>query len=66
LGIRPGLDTDRHTDRGPLGPDQWWLATLAQEIGMPTATLFTWLRRGWITGRQDTRPPYWWIIRGRN
>jgi hypothetical protein len=25
-------------------------------------TLFTWLRRGWITGRQDTRPPYRWII----
>jgi len=26
------------------------------------ATLFGWLRRGWITGRQDTRPPYRWII----
>ena len=22
---------------------------------MPAATLFGWLRRGWITGRQDTR-----------
>ncbi len=29
---------------------------------MPTATLFTWLKRGWITGQQDTRPPYRWII----
>jgi hypothetical protein len=29
---------------------------------MPTATLFGWLKRGWVTGRQDTRPPYRWII----
>lgn len=62
FGIRPGLDTDRHTDRGQLAEDQWWLSTLATEIGMPTATLFTWLRRGWINGRQNTHPPYRWII----
>jgi hypothetical protein len=62
LGIRPGLDADRRTDRGELAADQWWLSTLAAEIGMPMATLFTWLRRGWISGRQDTRPPYRWII----
>lgn len=62
LGIRPGLDADRRTDRGELADDQWWLSTLATEIRMPTATLFTWLRRGWINGRQDTRPPYRWII----
>jgi hypothetical protein len=29
---------------------------------MPTAPLFTWLKRGWITGRQDTRAPYRWIV----
>jgi hypothetical protein len=29
---------------------------------MPVATLFGWLKRGWITGRQDTRAPYRWII----
>ena len=62
LGIRPGLDTDRHTDHGELQSDQWWLSTLASEIGMPQATLFMWLQRGWIHGRQDTRPPYRWII----
>ncbi|MGI5181356.1 recombinase family protein [Dactylosporangium sp. CA-152071] len=62
LGIRPGLDTDRRTDHGELAGDQWWLSTLAAEIGMPMATLFTWLRRGWINGRQDTRPPYRWVI----
>ena len=62
LGLRPGLDHDHRTDQGSLGPGQWWLATLAREIGMPAATLFGWLKRGWITGRQDTRPPYRWII----
>jgi hypothetical protein len=62
LGLRPGLDHDPRTGQGSLGPSQWWLATLAREIGMPTATLFGWLKRGWVTGRQDTRPPYRWII----
>jgi DNA invertase Pin-like site-specific DNA recombinase len=62
LGLRPGLDNDPRTGQGSLGPGQWWLATLAREIGMPTATLFGWLKRGWITGRQDTRPPYRWIV----
>jgi hypothetical protein len=38
------------------------LATLAREIGMSAATLFGWLKRGWVSGRQDTRPPYRWII----
>jgi Recombinase zinc beta ribbon domain/Recombinase len=62
LGLRPGLDHDHRTDQGSLGPGQWWLAALAREIGMPVATLFGWLKRGWITGRQDTRAPYRWII----
>jgi hypothetical protein len=62
LGLRPGLDHDHRTDQGSLGPGQWWLATSAREIGMPAATLFGWLRRGWVAGRQDTRPPYRWII----
>ena len=62
LGLRPGLDHDHRTGQGSLGPGQWWLAALAREIGMPVATLFGWLRRGWTTGRQDTRAPYRWII----
>src|SRR6266567_1504530 len=62
LGLRPGLDHDHRTDQGGLGPGQWWLAALAREISMPVATLFGWLKRGWITGRQDTRPPCRWII----
>jgi hypothetical protein len=62
LGLRPGLEEDRRTGQGGLGCDQWWLASLACEVGMPAATLVTWFRRGWVTGCQDTRPPYCWII----
>ncbi|OIJ88178.1 recombinase family protein [Streptomyces sp. MUSC 14] len=62
LGIRPGLEADRHTANGPLSVHEWWLATLAREIDMPAATLFGWLQRGWVTGRQDERPPHRWII----
>jgi hypothetical protein len=57
LGLRPGLDHDHRTSHGSLEPGQWWLATLAREIGMPAPTLFGWLKRGWITGQQDTRRP---------
>jgi hypothetical protein len=53
---------DHRTDHGSLGPGQWWLAALAREIEMPVAILFGWLKRGWVTGRQDARPPYRWII----
>jgi len=44
LALRPGLDHDHRTGQGSLGPSQWWLATLAREIGMPAATLFGWLK----------------------
>src|SRR5262249_61135202 len=43
-------------------PGQCLPPTRAREIGMPLATLFGWLNRGWVTGCQDTRPPYRWII----
>jgi hypothetical protein len=29
---------------------------------MPTVTLFTWIRRGWVTGRQEAQPPRRWIL----
>jgi len=57
LGPRPGLDHDHRTDQGSLGPGHWWLATLAREIGIPAATLFTWLKPGWITAGKTPGHP---------
>jgi len=45
-----------------LGEHEWWLTDLAREIDMPRVTLFSWLRRGWITARQQPDPPRLWIV----
>src|SRR5512132_2678651 len=44
------------------GPDEWWLDDLAAELGMPPITLHGWIRRGWVSARQESRRPYRWII----
>jgi hypothetical protein len=45
-----------------LGEHEWWLAELAQAIGMPPVTFYTWLKRGWVQPRQEDQPPRRWII----
>lgn len=35
-----------------LGPHEWWLADLARHLHLPQPTLYSWLRRGWVRGRQ--------------
>src|SRR6266496_3604252 len=44
------------------GPNDWWLDEPATELGMPPITLHSWLRRGWIGGRQESRHPHRWIL----
>jgi len=44
------------------GPGEWWLDDLAAELAMPPITLHSWLRRGWVSARQESRRPYRWII----
>jgi len=44
------------------GSDEWWLDDLAAELAMPPITLHSWLRRGWVSARQESRRPYRWII----
>src|SRR6266498_3937404 len=46
---------------GP-GPHEWWLDDLAAELAMPPITLHSWLRRGWVHARQESRRPYRWIL----
>ena len=46
-----------------LGVHEWGLADLARAVGMPPVTLFTWIRRGWVTGRQQAaEPSRRWIL----
>jgi hypothetical protein len=40
------------------GPHEWWLDDLA----MPPITLHSWIRRGWVSARQESRRPHRWII----
>jgi hypothetical protein len=44
------------------GPHEWWLDDLATELGMPPITLHSWIRRGWVSARQESRRPHRWII----
>jgi hypothetical protein len=45
-----------------LGEHEWWLAELAQTLGMPPVTLYNWIKRGWARARQDTPAPHRWIV----
>jgi DNA invertase Pin-like site-specific DNA recombinase len=49
--------------RGPappeLGEHEWTVTQLASALGMPTATVYNWIYRGWLTGR---RTGDHWII----
>jgi hypothetical protein len=65
LGRRPPHQSRTERRGGPadgLSEHEWWMADLARAVGMPTVTLFTWIRRGWVTGRQEAQPPRRWIL----
>jgi DNA invertase Pin-like site-specific DNA recombinase len=49
-----------HNER--LRHAEWWLTDLAQALDMPPVTLYAWLRRGWLTARQEEQSPRRWII----
>jgi DNA invertase Pin-like site-specific DNA recombinase len=44
-----------------LPPGQWSVPGLAAELGMPTATIYNWIYRGWITARHAPRTRNWII-----
>ena len=41
-----------------LGPNEWWLDELATTLDMPKGTLHTWIHRGWLTARRESRSPW--------
>ena len=44
------------------GPPQWRLRDLAEKLEMPTGTLRSWLRRGWLHGKQQEGAHGRWIL----
>jgi hypothetical protein len=44
-----------------LGPGQWSVTGLAAELAMPTATIYNWIYRGWITARHAPGTRNWII-----
>ncbi|MFJ8828233.1 recombinase family protein [Streptomyces sp. NPDC102467] len=52
----------RHPPEPELGSHEWWLNDLARHTRIPRVTLYCWIRRGWITGRQLDEPRRPWIV----
>ncbi|MFI6056561.1 recombinase zinc beta ribbon domain-containing protein [Streptomyces violascens] len=44
-----------------LGPDEWTVTDLAAVLQMPTASVYNWIYRGWITARHHPEGKYWII-----
>jgi len=42
--------------------DEWWFGALACQLDMPPATLYSWLRRGWVHARQLPGACGRWIV----
>ena len=48
--------------QGLLGEHEWWLGELAGRIQMPKQTLYTWVRRGWVSSRQLQDHARRWVV----
>ena len=54
----------KSASRPVLRRNEWLLPTLAAKLAMPTVTLYSWLRRGWIQGRRlEDEPQRPWALR---
>lgn len=66
LGLLQRLGLNQHSWRPQphegLDKHEWGLPQLAHTIGMPAITLYAWLQRGWVKGRQQQQPPRRWIV----
>jgi hypothetical protein len=63
LGLRVQHPRGTRTALTNLGPDRWSVAEIAVTLEMPTASVYNWIYRGWITARHasgGTRN--YWII----
>jgi DNA invertase Pin-like site-specific DNA recombinase len=44
-----------------LAPGEWSVTSLSAELGMPTASIYNWIYRGWITARHAPASKNWII-----
>jgi len=49
---RPSTHRPRAMTTDSLREHEWWFADLARHLQLPQPTLYSWLRRGWVRGRQ--------------
>ena len=63
-GLRRGSPKQRHGADLSRAPDEWLLADLALALDMPPVTLFSWIRKGWVSARKLVhRGRSLWLIR---
>lgn len=60
-GIRTPATRARPTAITDLGPDQWSVPALAAELRMPTATVYNWIYRGWVTAEHVPGHKFWTV-----
>ena len=47
---------------GPLAQNEWWFADLVRHLNLPSPTLYSWMRRGWVEARQLAGREGRWIL----
>ena len=47
---------------GPLAQNEWWFADLVRHLNLPSPTLYSWMRRGWVEARQLAGRAGRWIL----
>jgi hypothetical protein len=62
-GLHSGTPKQRHTAELIRGPQEWLLSDLALELNMPSVTLFSWIRKGWVRARPvEHRGRKLWLV----
>ena len=57
-----GQGSDATEASSQLASGAWWFGALARQLDMPLATLYSWLRRGWVQARQLPGACGRWIV----
>jgi hypothetical protein len=52
----------RAVENHSLATDEWWFTDLARHLDLPQPTLYKWMRRGWVNGRQLPVAGGRWIL----